>query len=62
MIPSLTCTTCCVFKLRADIGHVERQLTVSQNRHEELKTEFTMFTRTLQETEQALARANTVCD
>ncbi|CAI8056769.1 Coiled-coil domain-containing protein 40 [Geodia barretti] len=48
-------------KLRADIGHVERQLALSHGRHEELKTEYTTFTRTLQETEQALARANTDC-
>ena len=47
-------------QLRADIGHVERQLTLSQNKHEGLKTEYTTFIRTLQETEQSLARANTV--
>lgn len=39
---------------------MERQLTVSHNKHEDLKAEYTTFTRTLQETEQALARANTV--
>ena len=34
---------------------------MSHNKHEELKKEYMTFTRTLQETEQALARANTVC-
>ena len=59
-LPICTCVFLDIMQLRADISHVERQLEVSQNKHEELKKEYTTFTRTLQETEQSLARANTV--
>ena len=47
-------------KVNADIAHVKRQIEVSAMKREELKQQFMTYTRTLQETEQSLARATTV--
>jgi len=47
-------------KLNADIEHVMKQVESSVAKKEALKVEFMTYTRTLQETEQSLARANTV--
>ena len=44
-----------------DMGHVKRQLQVTQNKHERLKVEYTDATRTLQETELKLGNVKTVC-
>ena len=47
-------------KLDMDIAHVGRQIEASMLKREKLKQEYTTYTRTLQETEQMLARATTV--
>ena len=47
-------------KLEADIAHVKKQIETSQSRREQLKMEYMVYTRTLQETEQALNKATTV--
>lgn len=48
-------------KLEADIAHVKKQIETSQSRREQLKMEYMVYTRTLQETEQALNKATTDC-
>ncbi len=48
-------------KLNADIGHIKKQIESSMIKKEALKVEYMTYTRTLQETEQSLAKANTVC-
>lgn len=52
--------TMMVNKVEADINHVKKQIEVSAAKREELKVEYMTYTRTLQETEQALAKASTV--
>ena len=47
-------------KVEADIAHIKRQIEASEAKLELLKTEYTTYTRTLQETEQSLAKATTV--
>ena len=47
-------------QVEADIGHVKRQIDSSVIRKEALKVEYMTYTRTLQETEQSLAKATTV--
>ena len=47
-------------KLEADIAHVKKQIESSQAKREQLKVEYMTYTRTLQETEEALSRATTV--
>ena len=47
-------------KVEADIAHIKRQIEASVAKLELLKTEYTTYTRTLQETEQSLAKATTV--
>lgn len=47
-------------KVNADIGHVKKQIEVSLSKKDKLKAEYMTYTRTLQETEQSLAKANTV--
>lgn len=47
-------------KINADIGHVSKQIEISVGKKDRLKAEYMTYTRTLQETEQALAKANTV--
>ena len=47
-------------KVEADIAHIKRQIEASEAKLELLKTEYTTYTRTLQETEQSLAKAITV--
>lgn len=47
-------------KLSADIEHVKKQIETSMIKKEALKVEYMTYTRTLQETEQFLAKANTV--
>ena len=47
-------------KVGADISHVKRQLEASTAKREALKVEYMTYTRTLQETEQFLAKATTV--
>ena len=47
-------------QVEADIGHVKRQIDASVIRKEALKVEYMTYTRTLQETEQSLAKATTV--
>lgn len=47
-------------KVNADIAHVSKQIEVSMNKKDRLKTEYMTYTRTLQETEQSLAKATTV--
>ena len=47
-------------KLEADIAHVKKQIESSQAKREQLKMEYMTYTRTLQETEEALNRATTV--
>lgn len=52
--------TMMVNKVEADIAHIKRQIEASEAKLELLKTEYTTYTRTLQETEQSLAKATTV--
>ena len=52
--------TMMVNKVEADIAHAKRQIEASEAKLEVLKTEYTTYTRTLQETEQSLAKATTV--
>lgn len=47
-------------KLNADIEHIQKQIESSMMKKEALKMEYMTYTRTLQETEQSLAKANTV--
>ena len=47
-------------QVEADIAHVKRQIDASMIRKEALKMEYMTYTRTLQETEQSLAKATTV--
>ena len=47
-------------KLEVDIAHVKKQIESSQAKREQLKVEYMTYTRTLQETEEALSRATTV--
>lgn len=47
-------------KLDADIEHTKKKIESSTIKREALKMEYMTYTRTLQETEQSLARANTV--
>ena len=47
-------------KINADIAHVNKQIEASMAKRDKLKTEYVTYTRTLQETEQALAKATTV--
>ncbi len=47
-------------KLNADIGHIKKQIDSSMIKNEALKVEYMTYTRTLQETEQSLAKAKTV--
>ena len=47
-------------KVEADIAHIRRQVEASEAKLELLKSEYTVYTRTLQETEQSLAKAITV--
>lgn len=47
-------------KVEADVAHIKRQIEASEAKLELLKTEYTTYTRTLQETEQSLAKAITV--
>ena len=47
-------------KLNADIDHVKKNIEASMIKKEALKVEYMTYTRTLQETEQFLARATTV--
>lgn len=47
-------------KVESDIAHIKRQIEASEAKLELLKTEYTTYTRTLQETEQSLAKAITV--
>ena len=47
-------------KINADISHVSKQIEISVGKKDRLKAEYMTYTRTLQETEQALAKANTV--
>lgn len=47
-------------KLNADIEHVKKNVEASMIKKEVLKVEYMTYTRTLQETEQSLARATTV--
>lgn len=48
-------------KAKADIEHVKKQIMISAEKKERLKEEYMNYTRTLQETEQALFAAQTVC-
>lgn len=48
-------------KINADISHVSKQIEISVGKKDRLKAEYMTYTRTLQETEQALAKANTDC-
>ena len=47
-------------KVEADINHVKKLIELSAAKREELKIEYMTYTRTLQETEQSLAKATTV--
>ena len=47
-------------KLEADIAHVKKQIEASHAKREQLKMEYMTYTRTLQETEEALGKATTV--
>ena len=47
-------------QVEADIAHVKRQIDASMIHKEALKMEYMTYTRTLQETEQFLAKATTV--
>ena len=47
-------------KIEADISMVKKLISVSKNKQEVLKTEYSKYTRTLHETEQQLNRAETV--
>ena len=47
-------------KAKADIEHVKKQIMISEDKKERLKEEYMNYTRTLQETEQALFAAQTV--
>lgn len=47
-------------KLNTDIEHVKKNIETSMVKKEILKAEYMTYTRTLQETEQSLARATTV--
>lgn len=47
-------------KVNADIAHVNKQIEASMAKKDRLKAEYMTYTRTLQETEQALAKATTV--
>ena len=47
-------------KAKADIEHVKKQITISTERKERLQEEYMNYTRTLQETEQALFTAQMV--
>ena len=47
-------------KIEADISMVKKLISVSKNKQEVLKTEYSKYTRTLHETEQHLNRAETV--
>lgn len=47
-------------KVEADIAHIKGQIEASEAKLEVLKTEYTTYTRMLQETEQSLAKAITV--
>lgn len=53
--------TMMVNKVEADIAHIKGQIDASEAKLELLKTEYTTYTRMLQETEQSLAKAITVC-
>ena len=53
--------TMMVNKVEADIAHVKRQIEASEAKLDQLKSEYMTYTRTLQETEQSLAKATTVC-
>ena len=52
--------TMMVNKVEADIAHVKRQIEASEAKLDQLKSEYMTYTRTLQETEQSLAKATTV--
>ncbi len=47
-------------KVNADIAHVKKQIDTSVSKRDQLKADYTTYTRILQETEQSLAKANTV--
>ena len=47
-------------KAKADIEHVKKQIMISADKKDRLKEEYMNYTRTLQETEQALLAAQTV--
>lgn len=47
-------------KVNADIAHVNKQIETSVAKKDKLKADYMTYTRTLQETEQALAKATTV--
>lgn len=47
-------------KVNADIAHVTKQMESSVNKRDALKAEYMTYTRTLQETDQSLAKAVTV--
>ena len=47
-------------KAKADIEHVKKQIMISTEKKERLQEEYMNYTRTLQETEQALFTAQTV--
>ena len=47
-------------KLEADIAHVKKQVEASHAKREQLKVEYMTYTRTLQKTEEVLAKATTV--
>ena len=47
-------------KIDTDIAHITKQIEMSANKRDQLKTEFMTYTRTYQETEQSLAKATIV--
>lgn len=47
-------------KVNADIRHFTKQIENSVSKKEQMRSEYATYTRTLQETEQSLAKANTV--
>lgn len=47
-------------KVNADIAHVNKQIETSTMKRDQLKGDYMTYTRTLQETEQSLAKATTV--
>ena len=47
-------------KVNADVAHVSKQIETSVAKKDKLREEYMTFTRMLQETDQSLAKANTV--